>query len=41
MTTTPLLASLGDELLDHPDADPATVEASLHHIARSNRWFGG
>jgi SAM-dependent methyltransferase len=31
----------GDELLDHPDADPRTVEVSLHHIARSNRWFGG
>jgi predicted nicotinamide N-methyase len=31
----------GDELLDHPDADPQTVERSLHHIARSNRWFGG
>jgi hypothetical protein len=36
-----MLTSLGDELLDHPDADPATVETSLHHIARSNRWFGG
>ncbi|MDH4130203.1 MAG: methyltransferase domain-containing protein [Gemmatimonadota bacterium] len=31
----------GDELLDHPDADPASVRESLHHIARSNRWFGG
>jgi SAM-dependent methyltransferase len=41
MTTSPFLTPLGDELLDHPDADPATVEASLHHIARSNRWFGG
>jgi predicted nicotinamide N-methyase len=31
----------GDELLDHPDADPAVVRESLHHISRSNRWFGG
>jgi SAM-dependent methyltransferase len=31
----------GDELLDHPDADPAIVRESLHHISRSNRWFGG
>ncbi len=31
----------GDELLDHPDADPATVRESLRHIARANRWFGG
>ncbi len=36
-----LLAPLGDELLDHPDADPRVVHESLHHIARSNRWFGG
>lgn len=41
MTIAPLPAPLGDELLDHPDADPTTVEESLHHIARSNRWFGG
>jgi len=41
MTSTPLSAPLGDELLDHPDADPRSVETSLHHIARSNRWFGG
>lgn len=41
MTDASLLTALGDELLDHPDADPRTVETSLHHIARSNRWFGG
>jgi hypothetical protein len=40
MNTGPVLAP-GDELLDHPDADPARVEVSLHHIARANRWFGG
>ncbi len=39
--TAPALAPLGDELLDHPDADPAEVRASLHHIARANWWFGG
>ncbi|HEU4829637.1 MAG TPA: methyltransferase domain-containing protein [Gemmatimonadales bacterium] len=32
---------LGTELLDDPGADPATVRASLRHIARANRWFGG
>lgn len=32
---------LGAELLDDPHADPATVRASLGHIARANRWFGG
>jgi SAM-dependent methyltransferase len=32
---------LGSELLDDPEADPATVRASLLHIARANRWFGG
>jgi methyltransferase family protein len=37
----PTLAPLGDELLDHPDADPETVRESLRHIARANRWFGG
>ncbi len=41
MITSPSLAPLGDELLDHPDADPGVVRESLHHIARSNRWFGG
>lgn len=41
MTSASLLTPLGDELLDHPDADPGTVRESLHHIARSNRWFGG
>jgi len=41
MSAAPIVSRLGDELLDHPDADPATVAASLHHIARSNRWFGG
>lgn len=40
MTAT-LPAAPGDELLDHPDADPAAVRRSLHHIARSNWWFGG
>lgn len=41
MTSSSLLTSLGDELLDHPDADPGSVTESLRHIARSNRWFGG
>ncbi len=41
MSSSDLLTALGDELLDHPDADPRRVEKSLHHIARSNRWFGG
>lgn len=41
MTGTPTLSPVGDELLDHPDADPATVAISLHHIARANFWFGG
>jgi SAM-dependent methyltransferase len=41
MTSAPLLAPIGDEVLDHPDADPRVVRESLHHIARSNRWFGG
>lgn len=31
----------GVELLDDPRADPAVVRASLRHIARANRWFGG
>lgn len=31
----------GRELLDDPAAEPARVAASLGHIARSNRWFGG
>jgi hypothetical protein len=35
------LATIGRELLDDPAADPAAVRESLHHIARSNRWFGG
>jgi SAM-dependent methyltransferase len=34
-------ASIGEELLDDPAADPAVVRSSLRHIARSNRWFGG
>lgn len=38
---TSTLAPPGDELLDHADADPGTVATSLHHIARSNLWFGG
>ena len=29
------------ELFDDPDADAATVAASLGDIARANRWFGG
>lgn len=35
------LATIGQELLDDPAADPAAVRESLHNIARSNRWFGG
>lgn len=31
----------GGELLDDLRAEPARVTASLHHIARANRWFGG
>jgi SAM-dependent methyltransferase len=38
---TPALSPVGVELLDDPDADPRIVAQSLHHIARSNRWFGG
>jgi SAM-dependent methyltransferase len=38
---TPALSSVGAELLDDPDADPRIVAQSLHHIARSNFWFGG
>ena len=41
MTSTSYLDPPGDELLDHPDADPALVRLSLQNIARSNRWFGG
>ena len=41
MSGMPLLSPVGHELLDHPDADPASVASSLHHIARANRWFGG
>jgi 2-polyprenyl-3-methyl-5-hydroxy-6-metoxy-1,4-benzoquinol methylase len=36
-----LLSPLGDELLDHPDADADAVAVSLGHIAVANRWFGG
>jgi SAM-dependent methyltransferase len=39
--TGSLLTPLGDELLDHPDADGATVARSLNGIARANLWFGG
>lgn len=39
--TGSLLTTLGDELLDHPDADGATVARSLSGIARANLWFGG
>lgn len=39
--TQALLSTVGDELLDHPDADPDAVAVSLGHIAVANRWFGG
>lgn len=39
--TSILPAPVGDELLDHHDADPAMVQESLRHIARANWWFGG
>jgi SAM-dependent methyltransferase len=39
--TGSLLTTLGDELLDHPDADGETVARSLNGIARANLWFGG
>jgi SAM-dependent methyltransferase len=39
--TQAFLSTVGDELLDHPDADPAAVAVSLRHIAVANRWFGG
>ena len=35
------LSKIGHELLDDPAADPAVVRESLHHLARSNAWFGG
>ncbi len=35
------ITSLGAELLDDPQSDPATVAESLRNIARANRWFGG
>ena len=35
------ITSIGEELLDDPDADPAAVAESLGNIARANRWFGG
>ncbi len=35
------ITSLGAELLDDPQADPAAVAKSLRNIARANRWFGG
>jgi SAM-dependent methyltransferase len=35
------ISSIGEELLDDPGADPATVAESLRNIARANRWFGG
>lgn len=40
MSAAPAFAA-GQELLDGPTADPARVVASLHNIARANRWFGG
>ncbi len=36
-----LVSPVGVELLDDRRADPALVRQSLHHLARSNRWFGG
>ncbi len=36
-----MIPAPGQELLDDPAADPAQVLESLHHIERSNRWFGG
>jgi hypothetical protein len=36
-----MMPAPGHELLDDPAADPALVRESLHHIERSNRWFGG
>lgn len=36
-----LLSTLGDELLDHPDADPEAVALSLGNVAVANRWLGG
>lgn len=42
MTRPPTLGSpIGTELLDDRTADAAAVTESLHHLARSNRWFGG
>jgi len=38
---TGLRLAPGHELLDDAHADPETVRASLTHIARANRWFGG
>jgi SAM-dependent methyltransferase len=35
------ITSVGRELLDDPDADPAAVRISLRNVARANRWFGG
>lgn len=35
------ISPVGHELLDDPGADAAEVRLTLHHIARSNRWFGG
>jgi len=35
------ISSIGAELLDDPEANPALVVRSLQNIARANRWFGG
>lgn len=35
------ITSIGEELLDDPEANPAAVAESLRNIARANRWFGG
>ncbi len=39
--TTLAPSPIGEELLDHPDADPAAVRLSLRNIARANLLFGG
>lgn len=35
------VSPIGEELLDHPDTDPAAVQLSLRNIARANTLFGG
>ncbi len=36
-----LIADLGAELLDDPEADPELVETNVRNIALANRWLGG